>query len=258
MRFPVADGARTQSGKPTTDLIQSVHVGRNAELFAQIMGLHVPPPAKVADITFGKGAFWRAIEPGSYDVWASNISKAPRLPVAAHVFDGVDCRSLPYEDSSFDCVVFDPPYKEGYFRRVPSQLADSGSHAAFREAYSNGEATEDGPKYHEAVIDLYLRGGLEARRVLRVGGVLIVKTMDEVSCNKQRLTHVEIITGYEDMGFYCKDLFICVRTNAPGNSRTIKQVHARKNHSYFMVFVKTRAGGKRVSSVRRSPEVTHG
>jgi len=49
----VADG-RTQSGKPTTALVQSAHVGGNAELFAQIMALHVPantlPRHKVADV----------------------------------------------------------------------------------------------------------------------------------------------------------------------------------------------------------------
>src|SRR5690606_24416715 len=129
---------------------------------------------------------------------------------------------------------------------------------SFREAYSNGDATDGGPKYHDAVVDLYLRAGLEARRVLRPGGALIVKCQDEVSANKQRLTHVEIITAYEDMGFYCKDLFVLVRRNAPGVSRCKRQVHARKNHSYFLVFELPHGKGKRVSSVRRSPEVTDG
>lgn len=32
------------------------------------------------------------------------------------------------------------------------------------------------------------------------------------------------------MGFRCKDLFVLVRTNAPGVSRIKQQVHARKNH----------------------------
>jgi len=75
--------------------------------------------------------------------------------------------------------------------------------------------------------------------VLKQGGIFIVKCQDEVSANTQRLTHVEIINKLEGMGFYTKDLFVVVRTNNPVISRLKKQVHARKNHSYFLVFSKS-------------------
>ena len=87
----------------------------------------------------------------------------------------------------------------------------------------------------------------EARRVLKPNGVLIVKCQDEVSANRQRLTHVEIINRYEANGFYTKDLFVVVRRNRPAVSRLKKQAHARKNHSYFLVFVKLPAGKRRES-----------
>lgn len=250
--------ARSQSGKATTDLVHSAMVGGNALLFAKVMALHVQPGSRVADVTFGKGVFWRQIDTCTYDLWASDIGKVPKTAHTQHRpgLDGVDCCSLPYESASFDAVVLDPPYMEGLFRRAKGQLAGAGSHAPFRDAYSNGEVTADGPKYHDAVTDLYLRAGLETRRVLRPGGKLIVKCQDEVSANKQRLTHVEIITAYEDMGFYTKDLFVLVRCNKPGVSRVIRQVHARKNHSYVLVFELPTGKAKRVSSVRRSPEVT--
>ena len=74
-----------------------------------------------------------------------------------------------------------------------------------------------------------------------------------MSANKQRLTHVEIITGYEDMGFYCKDLFVLVRRNAPGVSRMVTQVHARKTHSYFLVFQRPKGKAKMPRSVRSAP-----
>jgi hypothetical protein len=38
-----------------------------------------------------------------------------------------------------------------------------------------------------------------------------------------------------------------VRTNRPAISRLKKQSHARKNHSYFLVFVKIPKGKKRTS-----------
>jgi hypothetical protein len=254
----VSGRKRVQQGESTTDLVNSAHVGDNSELFAKLMALHVTPGSKVADVTFGKGVFWKKITPGSYDLHVSDIELVVGEPdIFVHYRDRVDCRALPYEDASLDCVVLDPPYMEGFFRRAQTHRAGSGTHAAFRDAYADGntyDAGEDGPKWHDAVIDLYLRAGLEARRVLRSGGVLIVKCQDEVSANKQHLTHVEIVTGYEDMGFYCKDLFVLVRNNAPGVSRLLRQVHARKNHSYFLVFELPRGKAKRVRSVRQSPE----
>ena len=125
--------------------------------------------------------------------------------------------------------------------------AGTGTHAAFRQRYSDVEGTptpwrrpegQPEPKWHAAVRDLYYYGAVEAWRVLRCGGTLIVKCQDEVSANKQWLTHVEIINDYEQMGFYTKDLFVVVRQNRAGMSRVRQQVHARKNHSYFLVFTK--------------------
>ncbi len=79
--------------------------------------------------------------------------------------------------------------------------------------------------------------------------MFIVKCQDEVSANRQNLTHVEIVNAYLDMGFHCKDLFVVVRPNRPSMSRVVKQVHARKNHSYFLVFIKA-AQGKDPSRMR--------
>jgi tRNA G10 N-methylase Trm11 len=216
-------------GVATNDLVFSAYVGANADVFGHVLELHVPPGSRVADVTWGKGAFWRQVPPGRYEVLGTDLQT------------GVDCRALPYADGEIDCVVLDPPYMEGLFRSSQSHLAGSGSHAAFRSSYSDGLATEpaDGaPKYHDAVVDLYLKAGKEAHRVLRDFGVFVVKCQDEVSANRQRLTHVELITAYEDTGFYCKDLFVVVRPNRPGVTRLLKQEHARKNHSYFLVFVK--------------------
>jgi hypothetical protein len=220
---------KSPDGVVTTDLLRSAHVGGNAEIFPQILGLHVPEGSVVADVTYGNGIFWRKVPHGLYTLRASDIQ------------DGVDCRKLPYSDGSIDCVVLDPPYMEGLYRRSTGHLAGSGTYRAFRETYSNGETAPVGPKYHEAVLDLYFSAGREAHRVLRDEGVLILKCQDEVSANTQRLTHVEIINEYEATGFYTKDLFVVVRPNRPGVSRIKKQVHARKNHSYFLVFLKVRA-----------------
>ena len=208
------------------DLVLSAHVGQNARVFADILRLHVPHGSTIADVTYGKGAFWKEVDRTRYTLLASDLKT------------GVDCRTLPYEAGSIDCVVLDPPYMEGFFRRSVGQLAGCGSHASFRKHYASSATTTGGPRYHAAVLSLYVEAATEAHRVLRNGGVLIVKCQDEVSANRQHLTHVEIINEYAAIGFHAKDLFVLVRNNRPGVSRMKKQIHARKNHSYFLVFVK--------------------
>ncbi|MBA2322777.1 MAG: site-specific DNA-methyltransferase [Pseudonocardiales bacterium] len=220
---------RRPAGVATTDVTLSAHVATNAAVFAQLMALHVPLGSRVADVTWGKGAFWRQVPAEHYQILATDLQA------------GVDCRDLPYPDGELDAVVLDPPYMEGLFRRDTTQLAGSGSHAAFRGRYSSGEATASDagtPRWHDAVLELYLQAGIEARRVLRNHGVCIVKCQDEVSANRQRLTHVELINAFASDGFYCKDLFVVVRPNRPVVARLLRQEHARKNHSYFLVFVK--------------------
>lgn len=221
---------RVQGGESTTNLVFSAYQAGNADLFPKILALHVPEGSLIADVTYGQGVFWRKVPPESYRLLPSDLKT------------GVDCRQLPYTSGSIDCVVFDPPYMEGLLRETSEHRGGSGTHVSFRKAYEggthNGIAAPPQPKWHAAVLDLYVKGGAEAYRVLRKDGVLIVKCQDEVSANKQWLTHVEVINEYAQMGFYTKDLFVLMRTNKPSVSRLKKQKHARKNHSYFLVFIK--------------------
>lgn len=227
---------RTQSGETTSDLIFSAYQANNADVFPRILQLHVPIGSTVADVTYGKGVFWRNVPENIYNLLPTDIKT------------GTDCRDLPYDDATIDCVVLDPPYMEGLLRENTNHWAGAGTHVSFRDAYSEGENNPNGdnakktkakkPKWHAAVLDLYVTAGKESYRVLRKDGILIVKCQDEVSANKQWLTHVEIINEYAPMGFYAKDLFVVVRQNKPAVSRIKKQVHARKNHSYFLVFIK--------------------
>ncbi len=239
---------RVQGGTPSNEGVVSAYIAENAEVFEAVVRLHLPEGSLVADLTYGKGVFWKQVPKGVYRLLFSDIDAKRQRDLRHNVSveTGIDSRELPYEDASLNGIVFDPPYMEGLFRSSEEHLSGHGTHSAFRLAYSNGKPKphlEQGakqPKWHDAVTDLYLRTGLEAYRTLKPGGVFIVKCQDEVSANKQRLTHVEIISAYESLGFYTKDLFIVVRKNRPVISRLKKQVHARKNHSYFLVFQKLR------------------
>lgn len=217
----VRSGRRQQQGKATNDLVLSSHMGVNADVFHQILDLYIESGAKVADVTYGTGAFWKKVRRKDIELLATDLA------------DGVDCRKLPYEDGAIDAVVLDPPYMH-----TPGQ----GAHVRHQnfEPYYRNNATENAgvSKYHEAILDLYFAAGKETARVLRNGGIFIVKCQDEVCANRQRLTHVEIVNEYEDYGFQTEDLFVVTRPHRPGLSRMIRQRHARKNHSYFLVFWK--------------------
>ncbi len=221
---------RVVTGKSSTDLVLSAYVRNNEEIFPLILSLYVPIGSEIADVTYGKGVFWKKVNQKDYHLHFSDIKT------------GIDCRDLPYNNQSMDCVVIDPPYMEGFYRRDGNHLAGNGTFSSFREAYSDSSIYEQktgAPKYHDAVLDMYYSAGHEAVRVLRQNGILIIKCQDEVSANKQHLTHVEIINEYTAHGLVVEDLFVMIRNNKPNVSTLKKQVHARKNHSYFLVFRKT-------------------
>jgi hypothetical protein len=214
---------KSPAGISTNNLIFTAHQGTNEKVFKEVVSLYVPTKSTVADVTYGKGVFWKSIPKDSYKLLATDLK------------DGVDCRDLPYADGQIDCVVFDPPYMH-----TPGGTAHV-NHQNYESYYKNNAAANgSGKKYHEAVLDLYFKAAHEACRVLRDEGIYIVKCGDEVCANQQRLTHVEIVNELTQNGFIVEDLFVLLRNNRPGVSRVIRQVHARKNHSYFLVFRKSK------------------
>lgn len=210
---------KSPDGVATNDLVFSAYTATNDEIFPGILSLYVAPGSIIADVTYGKGVFWRNVPAGSYRLLPTDLST------------GTDCRELPYGDGSMDCVVFDPPYMH-----TPGGTAHV-NHQNYEGYYQNNRSSSD-KKYHEAVLDLYFTAAREAWRVLRKEGIYIVKCQDEVCANIQRFTHVEIINELSACGFVAEDLFVVVRKGKPGVSRMLRQAHARKNHSYFLVFLK--------------------
>lgn len=206
-----------------TEPLYSAYVAHNAPVFKRILDLHVPRGARVADVTYGRGTFWKQVPPGTYDLLATDIRT------------GTDFRQLPYVCGSVDCLVLDPPYMSGFHNQAHQVPI---SHGDFRERYSDEQFVDGtGPKYHAAVLALYEGGIREAQRVLRPSGVLILKCQDEVSNHRQWLTHAELIGYLQRGGWYIKDLVVVVRPDHPSTGRIKQQVHARKRHSYFLVCI---------------------
>ena len=52
-------GRKRPNGVATSDLIFSAYVGNNSDIFPKVLKLHVEDGAKIADVTYGKGVFWK-------------------------------------------------------------------------------------------------------------------------------------------------------------------------------------------------------
>jgi hypothetical protein len=190
-------------------IITTAKVGNNADQFPDILRLYVPEGSIIADVTFGKGAFWRNVDTSRYVLKPSDLT------------DNIDFRSLPYEDASIDALVLDPPY-----------MHDGKTvHKALNASYRNNHQPTTS---HASVIRLYCGGVLEAARVLKKKGVIIVKCQDETAGGKQCFSHMELITLLRLLGFDVIDLTVLVQDHLP-MMRHDDQKSARKNHSYAIV-----------------------
>jgi hypothetical protein len=88
-----------------------------------------------------------------------------------------------------------------------------------------------------AVVELYVAGFIEAARVLRNGGFLVVKCQDTVQDGRNLWVHDTLRERAEALGFAMRDmLIVCPRSVLA--TRWERQRHLRKAHSYFLIFRK--------------------
>jgi hypothetical protein len=202
--------------------------GDNAVLMEQIASLYFLPGYRIADVTYGKGVFWRNIDTTKYNFHPSDLATCPKAPF--------DFRRLPYPDASCDVVVFDPPYMHG-----------SGT-PGIEACYRNAETTKGAG--HAEIMRLYERGMAEGTRVLKRNGLLLVKCQDEIESGRQQRSHIEIYEMARRLGMKDQDLFVLTRKQPP-TIQDPNQQHARKNHSYMWVFRTNEQVGKTIDGFQR-------
>jgi len=218
--------------------VRTLSSGSNADLLVDVARLYIPDGALVADVTWGHGIFWQKTDTSRFTLVGSDV--APEVIRAAHVapdqlalftvpaptFFVADCAALPYRHQSLDVVVLDPPY-----------LHYPGPHLA--QDFYNNVATTQGMSHHRILRDLYCPAILDAARVLKPGGLLLVKGKDEIERGTQCWSRDELPRAATRAGFTEQDMFLYEA------SRTLTllrwsghapQRHARKNHSYLFVF----------------------
>lgn len=193
----------------------SAVTGDNSDLMFQVAKLWILDSDVVADVTFGKGVFWRKL----------------RAPNHGHdiQIDGVDCRRLPHGDNSIDVLVLDPPYRPNHGSPLPT---DNGLSKAYGLGNQELESMND-------VLNLYSDALAEAERVVKVGGRAIVKCQDMTYGHRLHLVTLDVLRLMVEHGFEFADQFVLVQTNQLCSSIWEKQERARRTHSILWVGIKS-------------------
>ena len=174
-----------------------------------IFAVHFPGPVEIADLTWGKGAFWRA--PLSEQV-LYQLDKNPRYGAGY-----ADCRAVPLPDDIVDVVVFDPPHQHGQSKTTTlKHQADYGRAA------------------NQAEIHALIRETVpEIRRLARLGAV--IKLTDMVEAGRVMPTHILVAAGCADVLGWPEDLAI-LDSGVVRPTRHVRILHLRHAHSYFLVY----------------------
>ena len=206
---------------------QSVVEGNNADLIAEVVKLYATNNPKIADLTYGKGVFWRKTP--ELRVFGSDLITQPKRP---HNF----C-DLPYANQTFDIAVLDPPY-----------IHSPGKHQT--DARYQNAATTKGMLWKDLRKQLYIPGMKEAMRIVKEdGGQVWVKCKDQVQSGMQRWCHVELCHDAMALGLYPRDLFILIAKSRTADTRWSVQHHARKPHSFLWIF--QRPNRKQQAQIKR-------
>jgi DNA modification methylase len=197
------------------DWFLSINDNQN-EILRAISVLHNGGEPFECDPTYSTGNF--------YNNFQKPTLKFDLTPQLAEVKQA-DCRNLPLASGTVKSIIFDPPF------------------------VMSGDAGQDNPngiistrftsfRNYTELKALYIPAISEFYRVLAPRGLFVIKCQDSVNSQKQYIVHADVIRWAQDAGFYCKDLFILIRKNLLMDSRWKNQRHARKAHSYFLVFIK--------------------
>lgn len=167
----------------------------------------------VCDLTYGEGGFWTVWRPDQLTCHDKYRGDA---------VDGVDFRSLPEADGTYDTVVFDPPYKLNGTPALGQTDVRYGTNRPMR--------------WQTRMVTI-LRGTKEAVRVTKAGGHTLVKCQDQVVSGHVRWQTQLVTAMAQRNGARLVDRFDLLDggRSQPADRR---QVHAHGRPSTLLVFRK--------------------
>lgn len=191
--------------------------GTNADMIVACNQLgYIHESDLTLDVTFGQGRWWSKWRPGQ--LVTNDINRYTLADLH------YDFQHLPPEwTDTFDVVAYDPPYKLN---------GTGGSHPSDKGYGVDGTYTSIADKH-----ELIMAGVRQCARVVKPGGVLLIKCQDQVSSGKvrwQTFMIYEYLTPHVHRPCELIDLLHLEGYRAQPEGR--RQVHARRNYSTLMVF----------------------
>lgn len=183
------------------------------EIIKGIMRLYNSDRPFDLDVTYSKGVFWKGLPKPRY--------KFDAMPQVSGTIPA-RAENIPLANESISSIMFDPPFV----------VAPSPRPGIIRDRFSCYRNIDElWQFYKESLYELY--------RVLKPSGIIVFKCQDIVSGGTQHMSHYSVMKYADEIGFYTKDFFVLGNRNVLWSPNMINQQHARKNHSYFIVFQKT-------------------
>jgi SAM-dependent methyltransferase len=216
-------GCCTRANVASTDYqpLPSVWEGSDAALLEKMLVFYPKkPPRLILDATVNAGRFWQG---STRKIVGLDIDPKHRPTVVA------DNMRMPFKDSCFDVVVYDPPH-------IPNQGKDRSKDFNTRFGLVLKSAIEQGYNFSH----LYPPFAQEAYRVLRREGILLCKIADYVHGHRFQWAHVAFIEAAVAVGFTACDCIVKIRKGPITDPRWQKAHHARRHHCYWLVFRKSR------------------
>ncbi len=185
------------------------HNTNSREVLRAILAIHFPDDLLIADLTWGKGAFWEGQPVIGLDI-------EPRL--GCHI--RADARAVPLQAGLIDVAVLDPPHT--WSRGKNPGSAGLVSDYGFLPS-------------KDALLTLCCEAAREIRRIATAGAIL--KIMDTVKHGKYHAVHIEVAKAIEpDLGVLEDIAILDSGVVRPEGPNWKDQKHLRNGQSYFLVY----------------------
>jgi SAM-dependent methyltransferase len=206
----------------------------DAEALVTLIGLHAPPQPRILDVTYNTGAMWNGTPFGP-----TRMDINPTFKDMGLCDITADCRAMPFDDESYEVIVFDPPH-----------ITDAGSDSVMGQRYGSLEG--------DNISEIFQPFLQEAHRVLTPDGIVLVKICDAVHAGRHQWQHVDLLEDAWALDFTACDVQIKVNRHDPveGNWLTVR--HVRNAHAFWIVLRKgdnCDRGGFDVAQSRQPPTV---
>lgn len=206
--------------KRTYQSLASVWEGTDAELLEMMLDFYPGRrPRLILDATVNIGRFWK-------DTKRHVIGLDMEVKHSPDIVG--DNRYMPFPDSKFDVVVYDPPH-------IPNQGKDRSKDFNTRFGLVLKSPAENGYNFSH----LYPPFVREAYRVLKPEGILFCKITDYTHGHRFQWAHVDLIRAAVATRFCPCDCIVKVRKGPIVDPRWKTAHHARRHHCYWLVFRKS-------------------